>query len=122
MINSMTGYGEAEGQFDSVTYTVEIKTVNSRYFKSRLKLPDAMAFLEQDIEQVLRRELSRGTVNYVLGLKNISSESLFDIDEAALRRVMERLAEAGSSVKVPSRIDMGNLLHFAGNCSVDITR
>lgn len=114
MINSMTGYGEAEGQFDSVTYTVEIRTVNSRYFKSRLKLPDAMAFLEQDIEQLLRRELSRGTVNYVLGLKNISSESLFDIDEVVLRRIMERLAEVASSVKVPSRIDMANLLHLPG--------
>ena len=47
----MTGYGAANGQLDGVVYAVEIKTVNNRYFKSRIKLPDLAAFLEEDIEK-----------------------------------------------------------------------
>ena len=40
MIHGMTGYGDAEDQFNGVTYAVEIKTVDNRYFKARIKLPD----------------------------------------------------------------------------------
>ncbi|MHC4665180.1 MAG: YicC/YloC family endoribonuclease [Planctomycetota bacterium] len=91
MINSMTGYGEAEGELGGVTYAVEIKTVNSRYFKSAVKLPEVVAFLEEDIERFLRQNLSRGSVNYVLRLKNVPANVLFDIDEPALRAYVERL-------------------------------
>ena len=66
MINSMTGYGEAAGEINGVTYTVEIRTVNNRYLKTSTRLPDSVAFLEEDIDKLLRRNLSRGTVNYVL--------------------------------------------------------
>jgi len=59
MISSMTGYGEAEGEVNGVTYVVELKTVNNRYFKTSLKLPEAVAFLEADIEKLLRENLAR---------------------------------------------------------------
>ena len=114
MINSMTGYGGAQGQFNGVIYVVEIKTVNNRYFKARIKLPETAAFLEEDIEKVLRRSLSRGMVNYALRLKNISANAFFDIDETALRAVMEKLDKIRSSVDIESPIDMAYLLTLPG--------
>ena len=114
MINSMTGYGGAEGQLNGVIYVVEIRTVNNRYFKARIKLPDSAAFLEEDIEKLLRRSLSRGMVNYVLRLKNISANALFDIDETALLAVMEKLDRIRSSVDIESPIDMAYLLTLPG--------
>jgi len=59
MINSMTGYGEAQGQFNGANYVVEIKTVNNRYFKTIIRLPELAAFLEEDIDKLLRKNLSR---------------------------------------------------------------
>ena len=114
MISSMTGYGDAEGQLSGVIYAVEIRTVNNRYFKASVRLPEMVAFLEEDIEKLLRRNLSRGAVNYVLRLKNISTNVLFDIDEAALRAVMERLTRVGSSVDIKCPIDVGSLLNLPG--------
>ncbi|MHC4185003.1 MAG: YicC/YloC family endoribonuclease [Planctomycetota bacterium] len=93
----MTGYGEAEGEVNGVTYAVEIKAVNSRYFKSAVKLPEAVAFLEEDIERFLRQNLSRGSVNYVLRLRNVPANVLFDIDEPALRAYVERLGRIAAS-------------------------
>ena len=111
----MTGYGGAEGQFNGVIYVVEIRTVNNRYFKARIKLPETAAFLEEEIEKVLRRSLSRGMVNYVLRLKNISANAFFDIDETALRAVMEKLDKIRSSVDIEeSSIDMAYLLTLPG--------
>ena len=114
MINSMTGYGEAQGEVSSVSYLVEIKTLNHRYFKTIVKLPELVAFLEEDIEKLLRKNLSRGTVNYVLRLKNTSVNALFDIDETALQTVVEKLNRAGSSAGVKGAIDIGNLLSLPG--------
>lgn len=114
MINSMTGYGEAEGQLGGITYAVEIKTVNSRYFKVRIKLPDPVAFLEEDIEKLLRQNLPRGMVNYTLAMKNVSANVLFDIDEEALRVYMERLGRIAASVDVKCPIDAGGLLSLPG--------
>jgi uncharacterized protein (TIGR00255 family) len=114
MINSMTGYGYAEGQLNGVTYTVEIKTVNNRYFKVNMKLPETAAFLEEAVEKLLRRNLSRGTVNYVLRLKNAPVNVLFDIDETALQAIMERLNRIASSANIKCPIDIGSLLNLPG--------
>ena len=89
MINSMTGYGEAQGEINGVNYAIEIKTVNNRYFKAIIKLPELAAILEEDIVKLLRKNLFRGTVNYTLRLKDISASVLFDIDEAALQAIVE---------------------------------
>jgi uncharacterized protein (TIGR00255 family) len=114
MINSMTGYGEAEGEVNGVTYAVEIKTVNNRYFKAAMKLPETVAFLEEDVERLLRQNLSRGSVNYVLRLKNVPANVLFDIDEPALRVYMERLGRVASSVDISGAIDVSGLLNLPG--------
>ncbi|MBW8040855.1 MAG: YicC family protein [Planctomycetes bacterium] len=114
MINSMTGYGDAEGQLNGVTYTAEIRTVNNRYFKANIKLPETVAFLAEPIEKLLRRNLSRGTINYILRLKNASANVLFNIDETALRAVMERLSRIASSANINCPIDIGSLLNLPG--------
>ena len=114
MINSMTGYGEAQGEINSVIYTVEIRTVNNRYLKTNVKLPESVAFLEEDIDKLLRKNLSRGTVNYVLQLKNVSANALYDIDESGLRAYIEKLSRVGSSADVKCTIDIGSLLVLPG--------
>jgi uncharacterized protein (TIGR00255 family) len=114
MLNSMTGYGEAEGEINGVSYAVEIKAVNNRYLKTIVKLPEAVAFLEENVERLLRKNLSRGTVNYVLRFKDVSANALFDIDETALRAVMERLNRVKSSADIDGTIDIGSLLSLPG--------
>ncbi|MBN2594125.1 MAG: YicC family protein [Sedimentisphaerales bacterium] len=114
MINSMTGYGEAQGEADGVSYAVEIKAVNNRYLKTIIKLPEPATFLEEDIDKLLRKNISRGTVNYVLRLKDTSASALFDIDVAALQAVVEKLSRAGSSAGINGTIDIGNLLTLPG--------
>ena len=114
MINSMTGFGEAKGEVNGISFTVEVKTVNNRYFKAIVKLPELAAFLEGDIEKLLRKNLSRGTVNYALRLKDVSANALFDIDEVALKAVVEKLRRAESSAGVRGAIDIANLLCLPG--------
>jgi len=110
----MTGYGEAAGEINGVTYSVEIRTVNNRYLKTSVKLPDSIAFLEEDIDKFLRKNLSRGTVGYVLRLKNVLTNVLFDINEAALQAYMGKLGRVASSADIKCPIDIGGLLTIPG--------
>jgi uncharacterized protein (TIGR00255 family) len=110
----MTGYGEAKGELNGITYVVEIKTVNNRYLKTNIRLPDMAAFLEEDINKRLRAHLARGTVSYVLRLKNAPANALFDIDEAALQSYMQKLSKLASSGNLRCPIDIGGLLTLPG--------
>ncbi len=112
MLNSMTGFGEAQGTLDGVSYVVEVKTLNSRYFKTNLKLPELGVYLEEHIDKLLRQRIARGTIQYVLRLKEVSASALFDIDEPALRAVVERLSRLGP--ELTSGLDVGNLLSLPG--------
>ena len=114
MINSMTGYGQAQGEINGISYAVEIKTVNNRYFKAAIKLPELVAFLEEDVEKLLRKNVSRGTVSYILRLKDVSASALFDIDQPALQAVLEKLSRIRASADINGTIDIGSLLSLPG--------
>jgi uncharacterized protein (TIGR00255 family) len=114
MINSMTGYGQAQGEIQDTNYIVEVKSVNNRYLKTIVKLPELLAFLEEDIEKLLRKNLARGTVNFILRLKDVSASSLFDIDEVALEAIAKKLNRAGSSAGIKNAFDISNLLSLPG--------
>jgi uncharacterized protein (TIGR00255 family) len=114
MLNSMTGYGEAEGVLDGVSYAVEIKAVNNRYLKTIIKLPETCAFLDGDIDKELRTALSRGTVNCVLRFKDVSADALFEIDESGLRSVVAKLKTVSSSIGCQGSIDLASLLSLPG--------
>jgi uncharacterized protein (TIGR00255 family) len=114
MISSMTGYGEASREADGVVYSVEIRSVNNRYFKSHIRLPDPAAYLENEIEKRIRDSLSRGTVGVSLRIKNLSGPAMFDIDETAVRGYLRRLAEIAKSGDELCRIDLSGLLSLPG--------
>jgi len=61
-IRSMTGFGAAEGTMGSARVSVEIRTVNHRFFNPSLKLPGAFARFENDVRELLRQRIARGHV------------------------------------------------------------
>ena len=62
MIQSMTGYGAAEHVEDGVSYALEIRSVNNRYLKLLIKLPETLQFAESGAEKLLKGRVARGTV------------------------------------------------------------
>jgi len=110
----MTGYGQAACQIDETSYAVEIKTVNNRYFKTNIKLPEAMTFLAEDVEKLLRENICRGTTTYVLRMKGPSAEAIFDIDEAALQQCIQKLSQIAHSTDMKYNVDIASLLSLPG--------
>lgn len=114
MISSMTGFGQACTECDGVIYTVEVRSVNNRYFKAQMRLPDIVAFMEGDIEKLHRDRIHRGTVSYSLRMKNISGRALFDIDEFTLKAYIDRLGDLLGVSSGACRIDLAALMNLPG--------
>ena len=47
MPRSMTGFGQAAAELGGTRYTVELRSVNSRYFKAVVRLPETWNDLEK---------------------------------------------------------------------------
>jgi uncharacterized protein (TIGR00255 family) len=71
----MTGYGEAHRQEGALTVAVEVRTINSRYFKLSVRCGEGYSALEQDIEGVVRQHIRRGTVQVSLRVDGPQSDS-----------------------------------------------
>jgi len=63
LIRSMTGFGKGEAKFRNGKITIEIKTINHKFFDETLKLPNSIATFEDRIKEVLQRRIRRGKVN-----------------------------------------------------------
>ncbi|HEX2571997.1 MAG TPA: YicC/YloC family endoribonuclease [Polyangia bacterium] len=61
-IRSMTGFGRGRCEVGGRRMTVEIRSVNHRFFELKLRLPWAEPALEQHLGQALRRRLDRGSI------------------------------------------------------------
>ncbi len=62
MIRSMTGFGAAEGRVGDLRVSVELRTVNHRFFTPAIKLPGALSRWEGDVREALRARVARGHV------------------------------------------------------------
>lgn len=118
MLYSMTGYGNDQWEDDGLSIFVEIRSLNNRFLKSTIKLPDALAFGEPEIARVIREELCRGSVTYTLHMRMADDGSAFDVNQAAVRHYLQHLeaARETSGSKANLTIDMAILMQLPGVC------
>ena len=116
MIVSMTGFGDATAEKDGTHYSVEIRSLNNRYFKSTIKLPDNVSGLEPELETMLREQLGRGSITYILKTRSQSAEAAYLINTQALDAYLEQLQNLKSASRGNLNIDLGALLQLPGVC------
>ncbi len=115
MIHSMTGFGEARLEEGDRAYHLELRSVNNRYFKSATHLPDEFAFLETEIERLLRQRVTRGSVTLRLYVRDLSPQAASEINTAAVQAYITHLRRvAGDDPHLT--IDLATLLTLPGAC------
>jgi len=114
MILSMTGYGEAQLSRDGVSYALEFRSLNNRYFKATIKLPEFLSVFEPDVEKLIRTRLTRGSVTYTLRVRNTNADAAQEINVAALQSYLAQLGCVAPSDQV--RIDLAAIVALPGVC------
>jgi uncharacterized protein (TIGR00255 family) len=121
MLNSMTGFGAAAADDHGVSCTVEIRSVNNRFFKAVLKLPDKLAMLEGEIERVMREGIGRGSIVLSMSMKDQGGATSVTVNEAVLQMYVEKAkavfaalggggapVDAATLLGLPGVVDVGD--------------
>ena len=93
MIRSMTAFGRAKREGEIKDITIELKSVNSRYFDCSVKMPRAYIFLEDRIKNYVQKNaISRGKVDVFLTIDNHKTTNVsVGIDEGYAKSYIEAL-------------------------------
>lgn len=113
MINSMTGFGTAEGTVGQARVTVEVRTVNHRFFNASIKLPSAFTAWEAEVREALRRHIARGHVSLSARIER-ADDSPIQIDEARFATYVTQLQELGRRHGLASELDLATVLKLPG--------
>ena len=97
MVLSMTGYGRAQQVLGGREITVELRSVNARYFEYSSRLPRTCAFLEDPLKRLTAEKVHRGKVELALTIQNVTaSDAVVQADYAlaeSYRRALAALAQ-----------------------------
>ncbi len=115
MIVSMTGFGDATGERSGTHYAVEIRSLNNRFFKSIIKLPENVSGLEPELESMLREKLGRGSITYILKMRSETAEAAYLVNTQALKSYLQQLQAVRDLDKLV-QIDLASLLQLPGVC------
>src|SRR5690349_4537145 len=110
----MTGFGDARGQNDRLSVSVEVRAVNNRFLKLTTKLPERFQLLEAEIERVVRDSISRGTVNLLVRIDALGAAPRYRLDAAVLRSYWQQLAALNKDLGATSAECLGNLVDLPG--------
>lgn len=121
MLLSMTGFGEAHYQADGLAISIEVRTINSRYFKLAVKCGEGYSALEPEIENVVRQQIRRGTLQINLRVDRPRTPDDFQINKAVLASYRRQLDELHEQWNSPQSVPLENLLTLPGVISEDPT-
>ena len=117
MIKSMTAFGRAKREGETKDITVEIKSVNSRFFDCNVKIPRAYVFLEERIKSYIQKNaVARAKVDVFVTVDRHTSEvGKIQIDEGYAASYIAALRELGEKF---SLLDDISIMSVARNQDV----
>lgn len=111
MISSMTGFGAADGAVGESRASVEIRTVNHRFFSPNLKLPSAFSRWEGEIRELLRQRIARGHVTLTVRVDREATVGPV-IDEVRLAQYASTLKELQKKLALGGEVDLATVLRL----------
>ena len=107
MIRSMTGYGRDQQLLHGRSITVEIRSVNHRYFEFSCRAPRGCAFLEDRLKRALQSAISRGKVEVSLTLQTVESRhTSVAVDHALAGQYLTALRAMGEEYSLPDDLTL----------------
>jgi len=103
----MTGFGSAEGGVLGGRLSIEIRSVNHRYFNPQLKLPFELAGTESQLRERLRQLLDRGHVTLsARWIEAPARDTAVTVDLARARQVLAAAKQLKQQLKLKGEVDL----------------
>ncbi len=111
MVKSMTGFGRAAESIDGLNITVEIKSVNHRYFEFSARLPRAYQFLEDSLKKLCVQAITRGKAELSVFIEdNTEKSTLIEINEQYAKGYISALKGLAKKYKIKDDLRLSALV------------
>jgi len=111
MIKSMTGFGSADGDVGSARVSVEVRSVNHRFFNPSVKLPSELGKWEGEVRDALRRGITRGHVTLSARVERTELEAA-RIDEERFGAYVEQIRRLQQRFDLSGDVDAASVLRL----------
>ena len=119
MVTSMTGYGRSQQSIDGRDITVEIKSVNHRYFEFSARVPRAFGYLEEKLKGYLQGKISRGKVEAgVTVVDTGAAHTAVDINHELAASYINAMRVTGEKLSLQDDLTVSSLMRFSDLFSV----
>ncbi len=113
MIKSMTGYGRGQAVIDGKDITVEIRSVNHRYFEFSSRVPRVYGFLDEKLKSYLQAAIARGKVDVGVFIEEVSAGgSEVVVNHALAQGYLDALHEIGEQYGLREDVSVMSLARF----------
>ena len=112
MAYSMTGFGRGEKVFDTRKYSVELKSVNSRFCDINIRLPRLFNFAEVEVRKIITAKLVRGKIDCYINYDDTDGAGQTVTVNAGLAKAYSDAAKV--LAEVSGRDDNFNATNLAG--------
>ncbi len=103
----MTGFGSASTDYESIKFSVEIKSLNSKFLELGLKIPKAFSDKELLLRNLCNKEIERGKVSIAINVeRSEENQKGASINEVLLKKYYKQLIEINKTLGA----DITNLL------------
>jgi uncharacterized protein (TIGR00255 family) len=100
-IQSMTGFGRADGSLGSSRWHWELRSVNNRSLDLRLRLPPGYEAIDQVVRAGIAKRVTRGSVTANLVVSRDAAQPAVRVNEVALEQVRTAAARLSTSLGSP---------------------
>jgi uncharacterized protein (TIGR00255 family) len=116
MIRSMTGFGRGEARGETVTVTVEARSVNARHLDLALRLPRALSTIEPEARRLVQSRLERGRVEITVTLAPTpgTSSTRLAVDDALARDYLAQARRVASALGLSDAVSLEWLFERPG--------
>ena len=113
MTMSMTGYGRADASTETYDLTVELRSVNHKYFEFSARLPRALAFAEDRLKKLCQSRISRGKVEMFVSLVDRGGDSVkVEVNHALAKGYLDALRDLSDTYGLAGEITAPALARF----------
>ena len=113
MIKSMTGFGRADEIIDGMSITVEIKSVNHKYFEFYAKVPRMYGFLEEKLKSYCNSVISRGKVECFVSIDLLEdSDAQIIVNHALAEGYLKAIREIAERFSIDGDINAASISRY----------
>lgn len=113
MIKGMTGFGSAQLTKDKIKATVEIKTLNHRYFDVNYYLPSGFGSLESKIRLLLQKKMERGRITITVRITQKAEQDVV-LNQGVLQKYLHQAKLLKTKFKLESSLTVSDLFNLPG--------